>query len=102
MGDTEQVEREVEHLRVVITRLGSAQSDGKSEKQLRDAAAVDCWPAGSIVYRNYCKEQRTRLAVAASASRSSGSFWTHHLCLFARIHTAYLTRQFLFAPSRIR
>ena len=34
MGDTEQVEREVEHLRVVITRLGSAQSDGKSEKSL--------------------------------------------------------------------
>ncbi len=31
MGDTEQVDREVEHLRVVITRLGSAQADGKSE-----------------------------------------------------------------------
>lgn len=34
MGDTEQVEREVEHLRVVITRIGSAQSDGKSENTL--------------------------------------------------------------------
>eukprot|EP00903_Cladosiphon_okamuranus_P013360 g12452.t1 len=29
MGDTEQVEREVEHLKVVISRLGCAQSDGK-------------------------------------------------------------------------
>lgn len=31
MGDTEQVEREVEHLRVVITRLGSVQPEGQRE-----------------------------------------------------------------------
>lgn len=33
MGDTEQVEREVEHLRVVITKIGSTQPDGKSESE---------------------------------------------------------------------
>lgn len=31
MGDVDQVEREVEHLRVVITRLGEIQPEGKSE-----------------------------------------------------------------------
>lgn len=31
MGDTQQIEREVEHLRVVITRLGSVQPEGKRE-----------------------------------------------------------------------
>lgn len=32
MGDVNQIEREVEHLRVVITRLGSVQPEGKSKK----------------------------------------------------------------------
>lgn len=36
MGDTAQVEREVEHLKVVIGRLGSAQADGKGEKLFTD------------------------------------------------------------------